>query len=162
MGRRLAKLSTCNLNQWALDFTGNLDRIKQSIDESKRQGASYRVLGCLFVVYGHHKEMLGWSAIDHPHNHRWGQSWRCQDMAVRTTLWSLTPLSIAGRPLRYDGACCTGKNRPHAPDHIPSPSQELIIEGYTDGLLCDIGMPVMHRGILFVLHVYYMYTTCTP
>lgn len=43
MGRRLARLATCNLNQWALDFEGNLNRIKASIDKARRQRASYRV-----------------------------------------------------------------------------------------------------------------------
>ena len=32
--RRLATLATCNLNQWALDFSGNLDRVIQSILEA--------------------------------------------------------------------------------------------------------------------------------
>ena len=40
---RLATLATCNLNQWALDFEGNLARIQRSIEEAKRQGARYRV-----------------------------------------------------------------------------------------------------------------------
>ena len=40
---RLATLATCNLNQWALDFEGNLARIQRSIQEAKRQGARYRV-----------------------------------------------------------------------------------------------------------------------
>ena len=40
--RRLATLATCNLNQWALDFGGNLDRVIASIKEAKRRGARYR------------------------------------------------------------------------------------------------------------------------
>ena len=40
--RRLAILATCNLNQWALDFGGNLQRVIDSIAEAKRQGARYR------------------------------------------------------------------------------------------------------------------------
>ena len=43
MPRRLAVLATCNLNQWAMDFEGNLGRIKQSIREAKAKGATYRV-----------------------------------------------------------------------------------------------------------------------
>lgn len=43
MSRRLATLATCNLNQWAMDFEGNLKRIKMSIEEAKKQGARYRV-----------------------------------------------------------------------------------------------------------------------
>ena len=41
---RLATLATCNLNQWALDFEGNLERIKASIDAARQRGARYRVL----------------------------------------------------------------------------------------------------------------------
>ena len=41
---RLTTLATCALNQWALDFTGNLRRIKESIHKAKQHGASYRVV----------------------------------------------------------------------------------------------------------------------
>lgn len=40
---RLATLATCNLNQWALDFDGNMRRIKESIDKARAKGARYRV-----------------------------------------------------------------------------------------------------------------------
>lgn len=39
----LITVATCNLNQWALDFDGNLKRIKQSIFQAKAKGASYRL-----------------------------------------------------------------------------------------------------------------------
>lgn len=39
----LAVVATCNLNQWSLDFDGNVERIEESIREAKRQGARYRV-----------------------------------------------------------------------------------------------------------------------
>lgn len=39
----LVTLSTCNLNQWALDFEGNTNRIIQSIHEAKKAGAKLRV-----------------------------------------------------------------------------------------------------------------------
>lgn len=45
--RRVACLATCNLNQWAMDFEGNAARIKTSILQAKRAGASYRVGGGL-------------------------------------------------------------------------------------------------------------------
>ncbi len=47
--RRLATLATCNLNQWALDFGGNLQRVIDSINEAKRLGARYRGGDC-FVI----------------------------------------------------------------------------------------------------------------
>jgi len=42
-GRRVATLATCNLNQWAMDFEGNLARIKASVDQARALGATYRV-----------------------------------------------------------------------------------------------------------------------
>uniref|UniRef100_A0A673VZ15 Glutamine-dependent NAD(+) synthetase n=1 Tax=Salmo trutta TaxID=8032 RepID=A0A673VZ15_SALTR len=42
MGRKVI-LATCSLNQWALDFDGNLERILRSIEIAKSQGAKYRL-----------------------------------------------------------------------------------------------------------------------
>nr|CAD7195954.1 unnamed protein product [Timema douglasi] len=41
MGRKVT-VAVCTLNQWALDFDGNLQRILQSIQEAKEAGASFR------------------------------------------------------------------------------------------------------------------------
>ena len=38
----VAKLATCNLNQWAMDFKGNLGRIEESIREAKAAGCTFR------------------------------------------------------------------------------------------------------------------------
>ena len=35
-------MAVCTLNQWALDFTGNLERILASIQLAKEAGARYR------------------------------------------------------------------------------------------------------------------------
>lgn len=48
----LAVVATCNLNQWSLDFDGNVERIEESIREAKRQGARYRVGPELEVRHG--------------------------------------------------------------------------------------------------------------
>lgn len=40
---RLVRVSTCSLNQWALDFSGNLRRIRRSIALAAKKGAAYRV-----------------------------------------------------------------------------------------------------------------------
>ena len=42
MGRKVT-VATCVLNQWALDFDGNCQRILESIKEAKSLGAKYRV-----------------------------------------------------------------------------------------------------------------------
>lgn len=54
---RLAKVSTCNLNQWAMDFDGNLARVVASIQQAKAAGAVYRV--------GPELELTGYGCEDH-------------------------------------------------------------------------------------------------
>ena len=49
--------ASCQLNQWALDFDGNLDRIKKSIEQAKEKGATYRL--------GPELEIPGYSCEDH-------------------------------------------------------------------------------------------------
>jgi len=53
----LAILATCNLNQWALDFEGNRDRIIESIRQAKAKGATLRV--------GPELEVTGYGCLDH-------------------------------------------------------------------------------------------------
>ena len=50
-------ISTCCLNQWALDFDGNLQRIKRSIEIARQQGSSCRV--------GPELETTGYGCEDH-------------------------------------------------------------------------------------------------
>ncbi|XP_075156272.1 NAD synthetase [Haematobia irritans] len=56
MGRKIT-VAVSTLNQWALDFEGNLGRILQSIMEAKDMGASYRT--------GPELEVSGYSCEDH-------------------------------------------------------------------------------------------------
>ncbi|SJM82793.1 Glutamine-dependent NAD(+) synthetase [Zygosaccharomyces bailii] len=53
----LITIATCNLNQWALDFEGNRDRILESIKISKERGARLRV--------GPELEITGYGCLDH-------------------------------------------------------------------------------------------------
>lgn len=50
-------VATCCLNQWAMDFKGNFERILASITEAKNQQANYRV--------GPELEISGYSCEDH-------------------------------------------------------------------------------------------------
>eukprot|EP00249_Psilotum_nudum_P015514 c25368_g1_i1 orf=97-2295(+) len=54
---RVVKVATCNLDQWAMDFEGNLQRIKRSIQQAKDQGAAIRV--------GPELEITGYGCEDH-------------------------------------------------------------------------------------------------
>ncbi|KAH9893292.1 glutamine-dependent NAD(+) synthetase with GAT domain-containing protein [Cubamyces lactineus] len=53
----LITVATCSLNQWALDFEGNLQRILESIRIAKEQGATLRV--------GPELEITGYGCMDH-------------------------------------------------------------------------------------------------
>jgi NAD+ synthase (glutamine-hydrolysing) len=53
----LITLATCSLNQWALDFDGNLERILKSIAIAKERGATLRV--------GPELEVTGYGCLDH-------------------------------------------------------------------------------------------------
>ena len=67
---RIARLATCNLCQWAMDFEGNLERIKTSIDQARERGARYRL--------GTELEVPGYGCEDH-FNERDTEvhSWEC-------------------------------------------------------------------------------------
>ncbi|KAI8100054.1 uncharacterized protein BX664DRAFT_322756 [Halteromyces radiatus] len=54
---RLITVATCSLNQWALDFEGNLQRILESIRIAKERGARLRV--------GPELEITGYGCQDH-------------------------------------------------------------------------------------------------
>ena len=56
MGRK-ATFAVCTLNQWALDFDGNVERILVSVKEAKAKGAKYRT--------GPELEITGYSCEDH-------------------------------------------------------------------------------------------------
>ncbi|KAM7087393.1 glutamine-dependent NAD(+) synthetase isoform 4-T4 [Molossus nigricans] len=56
MGRKVT-VATCALNQWALDFEGNLQRILKSIEIAKQKGARYRL--------GPELEICGYGCWDH-------------------------------------------------------------------------------------------------
>ena len=53
----LVVLATCALNQWALDFEGNAERIIESVRIAKSKGATLRV--------GPELEVCGYSCQDH-------------------------------------------------------------------------------------------------
>jgi len=92
------RVATCALNQWALDFDGNSDRIIASIVEAKAQGAKYRL--------GPELEISAYGCEDHFHE---------------IDTFNHSAESLAG-----------------------------ILKGdATNGILCDIGMAVLHNTVSF-------------
>mmetsp|Transcript_18516 Transcript_18516/g.43350 ORF Transcript_18516/g.43350 Transcript_18516/m.43350 type:complete len:762 (+) Transcript_18516:55-2340(+) len=100
---RLAKVATCNLNQWAMDFKGNLQRVMASIAEAKAQGCRFRT--------GPELELTGYG---------------CEDNFLEMDTYHHAWNSLA----------------------------ELLRTDVTDGIICDIGMPVMHRNVPYNCRVW--------
>ena len=95
---KLATLATCNLNQWALDFEGNSDRIRHSIQIAKDRQATYRL--------GPELEITGYG---------------CEDAFLEEDTFL----------------------------HAWEALAEILTGDLTDGILCDIGMPVMHKNVRY-------------
>ena len=99
----LCSLATCNLNQWALDFDGNLERIIKSIEVAKEKGAKFRL--------GPELEISGYS---------------CEDHFLEMDTYMHCDQSLAA----------------------------ILDSGVTCGILCDIGMPVLHNNVRYNCRVF--------
>ncbi|KAF1323399.1 Nad+ synthetase, partial [Globisporangium splendens] len=99
----LVTVATCNLNQWSLDFDGNLERIMLSIRQAKARGATYRV--------GPELEVCGYGCEDH--------------FLEQDTFY-----------------------------HCWESMETILKSDVTNGILCDIGMPVLHDGVRYNCRVY--------
>ncbi|OSX63936.1 hypothetical protein POSPLADRAFT_1137746 [Postia placenta MAD-698-R-SB12] len=87
-----------SLNQWSLDFQGNLERILASIRIAKERGATLRV--------GPELEVTGYGCQDH----------------------------------FLEGDTCL---------HSWEVLAKILESEDTQGILCDIGMPVMHKNVIY-------------
>ena len=93
---RFATLATCALNQWALDFDGNLERTMESIRQAKARGARVRV--------GPELEITGYSCGDAFYEsdtlvHAWGSLAKLLDSDVTDGC-----LCDIGMPVLHQGA----------------------------------------------------------
>ncbi|KAJ8416209.1 hypothetical protein AAFF_G00382310 [Aldrovandia affinis] len=104
MGRKVT-LATCSLNQWALDFDGNLARILKSVEIAKSKGAKYRL--------GPELEICGYGCADHFYE-------------------SDTLL------------------------HCFQVLKELLESPVTQGIICDVGMPIMHHNVRYNCRVIFL------
>ncbi|KAH6915858.1 hypothetical protein BKA70DRAFT_1253990 [Coprinopsis sp. MPI-PUGE-AT-0042] len=94
----LITVATCSLNQWALDFEGNYERIMESIKVAKERKATLRV--------GPELEIPGYGCYDH-------------FLEGDTVLHSWEILL------------------------------KILESDATEGILCDIGMPVVHKNVIY-------------
>eukprot|EP00922_Rhytidocystis_sp_ex-Travisia-forbesii_P024431 GHVS01035855.1.p1 GENE.GHVS01035855.1~~GHVS01035855.1.p1 ORF type:complete len:437 (+),score=78.45 GHVS01035855.1:95-1405(+) len=101
----LASVAACTLNQWAMDFDGNLERTIVSLQRAKAEGAKLRV--------GPELELCGYGCEDH-----------FLEADTITHCWE-----SVHRILEH-------------PDKL------------TDGMLVDLGMPVMYRSVIYNCRVF--------
>jgi len=93
-----ATLATCALDQWALDFEGNLGRMLEASRRAKEKGARYLLFPELCTS--------GYNTEDHF--------------------------------LELDTFA-----------HSAEVVAQFVVSGGSDGLFCDIGLPVIHRGVSY-------------
>lgn len=103
---RKVTLSACCLNQWALDFEGNFDRIIRSIEESYQRGSVYRL--------GPELELTGYGCADHFYEND-------------TIVHSFEVLA------------------------------KLLEREETKTMICDVGMPILHKSVRYNCRVIFMY-----
>lgn len=94
---QLVKLSTCSLDQWALDFSGNTERIRTSIRDSKKLGARYRL--------GPELEVPGYGCEDHFFEHdTLLHSWEALASLISDAELSRDIIIDIGMPVLFNGA----------------------------------------------------------
>lgn len=79
---RRANISVCTVNQWALDFVGNRDRILKS--------------KCLIKVIANFFQ-LAMKPTKREHEFAWDLNWRFVDMDMRIISLNWIPKSIHGK-----------------------------------------------------------------
>jgi len=91
-------VATCTLNQWALDFNGNLERIHASCKEAKAAGATYRLGPELEICgYGCEDHFLEIDTIDH--------SWQSLVALLTQTESTVGMICDFGMPILGNDGC---------------------------------------------------------
>lgn len=116
--QRIVKISTCTLNQWAMDFEGNKNRIIKSILQSKEMGCKIRI--------GPELEITGYGCEDH-----------FLELDTVNHSWEVLAQIISFK---------LGKNVNNESNLISDNSRDQYL---TEDILCDIGMPVVHNGVIY-------------
>ncbi len=98
MGASLMTVATCTLNQWALDFDGNLERIHESCKQAQQSGAMYRLGPELEICgYGCEDHFLEPDTIDH--------SWQSLVMLLTKTDVTMGMVCDFGMPILGNDGC---------------------------------------------------------
>uniref|UniRef100_A0A7S4AGJ1 NAD(+) synthase (glutamine-hydrolyzing) n=1 Tax=Pseudo-nitzschia australis TaxID=44445 RepID=A0A7S4AGJ1_9STRA len=98
IGTSLLTVATCTLNQWALDFDGNLERVVESCNQAKAAGAKYRLGPELEICgYGCEDHFLEADTIDH--------SWQSLIQLLTQTDTTVGMICDFGMPLLGNDGC---------------------------------------------------------
>ncbi|KAJ3339483.1 glutamine-dependent NAD(+) synthetase [Gonapodya sp. JEL0774] len=160
----LVTVAAAQLDQWALDFQGNLDRILESIRLAKKEGAKYRI-GPELEIRMRNKTILfhssGTSVID--------QTWvGSPNLAESSSSGVAVPSSIHGfyrfsherpvlSPTESGYGCADHFLEPDTYLHSWEALAQLLVHPDAQDILLDVGMPVTHHSVhyncrLFILN----------
>jgi NAD+ synthase (glutamine-hydrolysing) len=193
-GRRVATLAACNLDQWAMDYAGNVARVKASVDRARAMGATYRVrthamtgprarIGLARGVVRREKKTRASARsaaaaaaalaplsptpsllFATPKQQQLGPEleipgYGCEDHFLELDTvdhsWEAVAVSGDDRGPPPRRLVLGRSRRAHAPQTKhpkrtpPKTKKDLLSSGYSDGILLDLGLPVLHRGVLY-------------
>lgn len=113
-------LATCALNQWALDFEGNYQRIKKSIIQAKEAGATLRV--------GPELEITGY-----------GESTKCYPKQP------LQDQADANLP----SGCLDHFLEEEVYENSLDSLYKILVDKSLYDIVIDVGLPIQHRGVRY-------------
>ncbi|KAI9768006.1 MAG: glutamine-dependent NAD(+) synthetase [Geoglossum simile] len=127
----LATLATCSLNQWALDFQGNAERILESIRQAKAAGA--RVIG--------RQEQASL---------RIGPELEITGYGYAQGIWSRPEFEgLFGCTCTLEGLCLDHFLESDTALHAWESLVDILNDPASTDILLDIGMPITHKLVKF-------------
>jgi NAD+ synthase (glutamine-hydrolysing) len=144
----LASVATCNLCQWAMEFEVNLLNVCKSIDIAKRRGCTLRtgpeleltgyiVLPLLCFCVCEFADLISVAV-----------------MVARITFTKATHCCMRGRVWLASSTLISPKVLSFCVTSVESNCVVDIDNGSFAGILCDIGMPLMHDGVRYNCRVF--------
>jgi Carbon-nitrogen hydrolase len=135
---RVCKLATCNLNQWAMDFAGNLERVERSIQEVRScQPSCVLLCPSSFLQLEAHNSMTLHQRPPPPQAKAQGAAYR------------------VGPELEIPGYGCEDHFlEPDTVHHSWEALGQLLGNEANHSILVDVGMPVIHRGVRYNCRVF--------
>ena len=142
---RVCKLATCNLNQWAMDFAGNLQRVEESARQVIAHFLPLPKQACPSALIPPHRQ----------HRVPGNTTRRSLTERVCTQAVAAGARYRVGPELELPGYGCDDHFlEPDTVDHSWEALGQLLQNRDARAIVMDVGMPVIHRGVRYNCRVF--------